>query len=82
MYLRTHHFAAFLLVGAVVLSTFAWLGVRTPTALAACMSGTTVVMAAGTSGNTSLSGIQTLKAHSTATTTATSMTFRIAAPTA
>jgi hypothetical protein len=80
MYLRTHHFAAFLLAGAVFLGSFAWIGVQTPTALAACPSGTSVVFGS-TSGTGSLSGIQTLKAHSTNTTTATSMTFRIASPT-
>jgi hypothetical protein len=81
MSIRTHHVIASLLAGAVVLSSLAWLGFKSPSAEAACSTGVNIVLTAPIAGAT-LAGSQTLIA-STAGTAAvpTSISFVITAPT-
>jgi hypothetical protein len=81
MRVRAHHLAASLLVGAVVLSSLAWLAYNAPAAQATCGTGSSVVVTSpsSTSTNSPLSGVRTLTAYSSPT-TASGMTFMLAAP--
>jgi hypothetical protein len=73
---RAHHLAAALFTGAVLLGTGTWFAAVTPSAQAACGTGSSVVIT--DPGNTSttqvLTGIHTLHAYSTPT-TASGMSF-------
>jgi hypothetical protein len=81
MSIRTHHVIATLLAGAVVLSSLAWFGFKSPTAEAACSTGVNIVLTAPIPGAT-LSGSQTLVASTAGTSTVpTSISFVITAPT-
>jgi hypothetical protein len=77
---KSHHVAASLLViGAVFLGASAFVAVRTPAALAACASGSTLYMNPGST--TTLSGVQTLRAIvPTSAPMPSSVTFMIASP--
>src|SRR5476651_690367 len=84
MTLRAHHLLASLLVGAIVLGSLAVLTVSPNVAQAACPtgSGVAIVSVAGSGGttvNSTLAGVVTVKAQSTPT-TATGLSFMLISP--
>ena len=77
---RAHHYAASLLIGAVVMATFAWTGLKIPTAFASCSTGEGIALTAPSAGSV-VSGNLTLSASTQATSPQpTSVTFMITAP--
>jgi hypothetical protein len=81
MKLRGHHIVATLCVGAVFLLSAAWFGFQAPSALAACPTGAQVNLTfPQTSGTAPLTGLQTLKATSSATPQPSGLTFMFSSP--